>query len=221
MRLGPIEPFDINNPEHADSSKYILLPGDVLEHTLKALENLPLDPSDELRVGMLLHDVGKPSTQTFEDRIRFSGHDLRGKDISREILTRLRFSNDFIARVLDLVANHMKFMHVQQMRTSRLKRFLALPHFDEHLALHRADCLSSHGSLENYNFVVDKLNTFEPEEIRPPKIFTGKDLLGMGFKQGPLFRIILTDVEDRQLEGTINNQQEARDYVKEAYKVEA
>jgi poly(A) polymerase len=189
----------------------------VLEHTIRALENLPAEASDELKMGVLLHDVGKPATQTFEDRIRFNGHDLKGKDISREILTRLRFSNEFIERVLALVENHMKFMHVFDMRTSRLKRFLALPHFEEHLALHRVDCLASHGGLDGYNFCVEKLKTFEPEEIRPPKIVTGKHLIKMGFKPGPKFREILTDIEDKQLEGIIVDQKEALDYVQVTY----
>jgi len=188
--------------------------GSVLCHTLLALDYLPENASDELRMGVLLHDVGKPVTQTFEDRIRFNGHDLTGKDVAREILKRLKFSNEFSERVLELIGNHMKFMHVDNMRTSRLKRFLALPHFEEHMALHRADCLSSHRNLENYDFVAEKLKTYEPEEIRPTRIITGKDLMDMGFKQGPVFRVILTDVEDQQLEGAIKSREEALEYVK-------
>jgi poly(A) polymerase len=191
--------------------------GSVLEHTLKGLEDLPKDASDELRMGVLFHDVGKPPTQTFEDRIRFNGHDIRGKFMTEEILRRLRFSNEFIDRVVALVENHMKFMHVKDMRTSRLKRFLALPNFEEHMLLHRADCMSSHRNLENYEFVREKLKTFEPEEIRPPKILTGKDLIAMGFKPGPIFTVIMTDVEDRQLEGVILDSEKAKNYVRSAY----
>jgi len=191
--------------------------GDVLVHTIKALENLPADASDELRMGMLLHDVGKPVVQTFEDRIRFNQHELKGKDIAREILKRLKFSNEFTERVLSLIENHMKFMHVKDMRTSRLKRFIALPHFEEHMALHRADCLSSHGNLDNYEFVREKMETYEPEEIRPVRIITGNDLLQMGFKAGPLFKEILTAVEDRQLEGTVTDREQALKYVSDTY----
>jgi poly(A) polymerase len=191
--------------------------GDVLEHTIKALENLPTEASIEVRMATLLHDVGKPPTQTFEDRIRFSGHDIKGKYIAWGILKRLKFSNDFVTRISDLVENHMKFMHVKKMRVSRLKRFLALPNIEDHLALHRVDCLSSHRNLENYDFVIEKLKTYEPEEIRPPRIVTGKDLLNMGFKQGPEFGIILTDIEDQQLEGTILNQEDALEYIKNVY----
>lgn len=193
--------------------------GDVFEHTVIALENLPKDASDEVRMGVLFHDSGKPSTMTIEDRIRFNGHDLKGKYITEEALKRLKFSNAFIERVSALVENHMKFMHAPNMRTSRLKRFLALPYFEEHLTVHYADCMASHKGLENYEFILSKLNTFKPEEIRPPKILSGKELLSMGFKPGPLFKTILTEVEDRQLEGSITNTEEALSYVRETYSV--
>jgi hypothetical protein len=111
----------------------------------------------------------------------------------------------------------MKFMHVFDMRTSRLKRFLALPHFEEHLALHRADCLASHGGLDGYNFCLEKLKTLEPEEIHPPRIVTGQDLIGLGFKPGPQFKTILTDLEDKQLEGVISDRDQALEYVEKAY----
>jgi poly(A) polymerase len=188
--------------------------GDVLNHTILALESLPADASDELRMGVLFHDVGKPPTQTFEDRIRFSGHELRGKDMTREIMARMRVSNEFADRVIALVGNHMKFMFVKEMRTSRLKRFMAEPHFDEHMALHRADCSSSHKDLGNYDFMLEKLKTYEPEEIRPPRILTGHDLISMGFLPGILFKKILGDVEDQQLEGTIKAREDALSYVK-------
>ncbi len=94
---------------------------------------------------------------------------------------------------------------------------MVLPKFEEHMALHRADCLSSHGSLENYEFVKERLGSYEPEEIRPVRIINGHDLLAMGFKQGPIFKTIMVDVEDRQLEGTITDREQALKYVAEAY----
>jgi len=194
--------------------------GDVLQHTLLALESLPADASDELRMGVLMHDVGKPPMQTFEDRIRFSQHELKGKDMCREILKRLKYSNEFVEHVTELVGNHMKFMHVKDMRISKLKRFMAIPKFEEHLALHRADCMSSHKHLTNYEFVKEKFENYEPEEIRitpDTRILTGNDLLARGYKAGPLFREILVDVEDQQLEGAISDRDQALKYVAGKY----
>lgn len=198
--------------------------GSVLVHTILAREKLPENASDELLMATLLHDIGKPVTQTFEDRIRFSNHDLRGKDMARDLLRRLKFSNDFIDRVCALVGDHMKMRCVKEMRISKLKRLMAQPHFDEHMELHRVDCLSSHGDLENYNFLKEKLETFNLEEIqavvksdKSNRVLTGHDLIEIGFKQGPLFREILTDVEDKQLEGVITDRDQAIGYVLCAY----
>jgi putative nucleotidyltransferase with HDIG domain len=196
--------------------------GDVFEHTILALSELPEDASDTLLWGTLLHDVGKPPTQTFEDRIRFSGHDKKGMHMAEEILRRYKFSNDFVDQVTALVENHMKFMCVQGMRTSTLKRFMNLDKFDEHLQLHKVDCLSSHGGLKHYDFMVEKLKTFEatPEKVmlnKLPRLVTGDDLIEMGYHKGPLFRTILTAVEDQQLEDTITTREQALAFIRKEY----
>jgi poly(A) polymerase len=187
--------------------------GDVFTHTMIALASLPEDASDQLRMAVLLHDVGKPVTQTFKERFRFDGHDMEGAKLAEIILQRLKFSNDFTEHVCSMVGNHMKFMHVKDMRKSRLKRFLRLPVFEEHLALHKADCMSSHKDLENHDFVFKTLATIEPEEIRPPRLITGQDLLNKGFKPGPIFKEVINEIEDQQLEGVITNREEALKYL--------
>jgi poly(A) polymerase len=185
---------------------------------------LPKDASDTLLWGTFLHDVGKPPTQTFEDRIRFSGHDSKGKCMAEDILKRLKFSNEFVEQVVSLVENHMKFTAVDRMRVSKLKRFLNLPKFDEHMELHRVDCESSHGGLEHYEFVKEKMKTFEatPETTKLdklPRIVTGHDLIAMGYPKGKLFRTILTDIEDQQLEEQIFSRDEALEYIKRTYPI--
>lgn len=190
---------------------------DVLGHTISALELLPENASDELLWGTLLHDIGKPKTQTFEDRIRFNNHDFVGAQIAKDILKRLRAPNDFCDQVISFVENHMRFMFVKNMKTSKLLRFIRMPKFDEHMLLHYADCMASHGGLDNYYFLKEKLETIEPEEIRPPKIFTGHDLISLGFEPGPVFKQILEVIEDLQLEGKISNKEEALSFVGSNY----
>jgi len=191
--------------------------GCVLTHSIIALLNLPKDASDELLMGTLLHDIGKPARFRIAERIRFDGHDAKGAEIAEDILKRMKFSNDFIERVVSLVANHMKFMFVKQMRTAKLKRFIREPFFNEHLALHKADCLSSHGGTENYDFLIQKMNEIPPEQIRPVRLITGKDLIDMLFEPGPIFRQILTEVEDLQLEGNIETREQALAFVEKKY----
>ena len=104
------------------------------------------------------------------------------------------------------------------MRTSTLKRFIRLPRFDEHLALHRLDCLSSHRQLDAYDFVRRTLEQTPAEEIRPAKLLTGNDLQSMGYRPGPLFSKILRSLEDAQLEGLVKSKQEAIAFVAQHYR---
>jgi len=183
--------------------------GDVLIHTILLFRYLQ-SPSPELAFGALLHDVGKPVTfERGPDRIRFPMHDKIGADMAGEICRRLRFSNDSTERVVELVANHMRFQHAQEMRLSTLKRFLAMPGFEEHLALHRADCLASHGDLSHYEFVRAKIEELGQEEIRPPRLITGDDLLRIGYPEGPVLGRELRKLEEMQLEGLIRTRDEA------------
>ena len=192
--------------------------GDVFVHTLLLLENLPLPCPPTLAWGALLHDVGKPATfRVAPDRIRFDGHVEVGVKIAEEICTRLRFSNHDTDQVVSLVDNHMRFGHVTRMKESTLKKFMRLPGFDEHLALHRADSLASHGNLSTYDFLQNKLAEIPPENIRPSALMTGDDLIAAGYVPGPRFREILEAVEDAQLEGRLLSREDALAFVKTAF----
>jgi len=167
-------------------------------------------PSLTLALGVLLHDVGKPATfERAPDRIRFSGHVEAGVQIARPLLNRLRFSNEQTEQVLALITNHMKFMDVTRMRESTVKRFLRMPGFDEHMALHRMDCLSSHGSLDNYEWLAQKQTSLPPEELKPPLLLTGRDLIEAGYPPGPRFKTMLHTLEEAQLNGEIETSAEA------------
>jgi len=190
--------------------------GDVWIHTLLMLEGLQ-SPTPTLALGVLLHDIGKPGTFRVADRIRFDGHVELGEKIAREILNRLRFSNADIEQVIALIGNHMRFSHVHQMRESTLKRMLRLDRFEEHLELHRQDCLSSHGGLANYEFAKSKFLESPPEQLRPPRLVTGDDLIQSGYKPGPHFAAMLEAVEDAQLESRIHSKEEALDLIKSTF----
>jgi putative nucleotidyltransferase with HDIG domain len=195
--------------------------GDVWIHTLLMLEGLPPGSSCTLAWGVLLHDVGKPvtfrPTSVTGDRIRFDGHVDVGVRMASEICERLKFSNDARQQVQALVANHMKFKDVAQMRASTLKRFVRQPHFEEHLALHRLDCLASNNRLDAYEMVRDFLKETPPEHVKPPRLLTGDDLSEMGYVPGPEFQTILRALEDAQLEGAIATREQARAFVNASY----
>lgn len=191
--------------------------GDVWIHTMMMLEELPAGCPATLALGVLLHDVGKPGTFRVAGRIRFDGHVELGVEIAGGILARLRFSNQDTEQVLALVANHMRFKDAGAMRASTLKRFLSLPRFDEHLELHRLDCLSSHRDLGTYLEVRRKLRELPAEVLRPPRLLGGDDLIAEGCEPGPRFAEILRAVEDAQLEGEVRDKQEALEWVRRRY----
>ncbi len=182
--------------------------GDVWTHTLMMLGGLDR-PSVTLAWGVLLHDVGKPPTFRVADRIRFDGHVEAGVRIATDILFRLRYSHDEVEQVTALVANHMRFKDVLDMRESTIKRFLRLPRFDEHLELHRLDCLNSNGYTQSYQTMKERYEHARPMELRPPRLLTGRDLIEAGYRPGPEFSRMLETVEDAQLEGRIGSAEEA------------
>src|SRR5271170_6139989 len=195
--------------------------GDVWTHTLLMIEGLPAGTSPTLAWGVLLHDVGKPPTfkpasQT-GDRIRFDHHVDVGVRMAEAICRRYRFSNEETEQIVALVANHMRFMEVGRMRTSTLKRFVRLPHFEEHLELHRLDCLSSHRKLDSYGLVQQFLAETPEEQVHPQRVLTGTDLRDMGYIPGPLFSEILRAVEDAQLEGQVTSKAAAEELVRKKY----
>lgn len=196
--------------------------GDVWTHTLLMIEQLPAGIPATLAWGVLLHDVGKPPTfrpiSETGDRIRFDGHAGVGERMGEEICRRFRFSNEDTEQIVALIANHMRFKDVDRMRTATLKRFVRMPRFNEHMELHRLDCTSSHRHLNAYNFIQRMLAETPHEEIHPPKLLTGDDLLEMGYRQGPVFGQILATIEDAQLEGKIGTKEDAVQLVRSKFK---
>ncbi len=184
-------------------------------------EPLLVFPAERDRVvlawAVLLHDVGKPETISFADRIRFHCHDAASVRIARTVLKRLRYPNVVIDAVAELVARHMKFCHVRNMREAKRRRFLQDPAFLLHLELHRLDCLSSHGRLDNFEFA---LAAWQDEQQRPAELeplLTGHDLIEMGYAPGPCMGRILAALADARLEGTVQDETDARQWVRDSF----
>jgi len=191
--------------------------GDVFNHTVLMLK-LMKKPSPELAFGVLLHDIGKPKTFRIADRIRFDNHTSVGAEMAENILKRLRFSRKQLQTITALVKEHLKFIDVPRMKQSTLKRFMSIPDFELHLELHRLDCLGSHKDLSTYHFVKKEFRKFQSElkkmRAKPKRLITGDDLISIGLSPGPIFKKILTRVEDAQLEGKIKTKEEAIEMAK-------
>lgn len=185
--------------------------GDVFVHTRIMLQMLPEKASLPLVLSVLFHDIGKPATRTVDEKgkMRFYAHDQVGTKMAEKILQRLRYSNEIIEAVLPAVRLHMSFKDAQKMRLSTLRRMMARPTFEDELELHRVDCGSSHGMLDNYFFLQQKKEEFAQIPLIPEPLLTGKDLIALGMKPGPEFGKILQRVKDAQLENLISTPEEA------------
>lgn len=177
--------------------------GDVWVHTMMMLDGLR-SPTPTLALGVLLHDVGKPATFSIRERIRFDGHVEVGAKMAEEIAGRLRLSSRETERLVELVKRHLSFKDFPRMRRSTQLRFLRTEGFEEHLELHRLDCLASHGDLTSYEMARSMLAETPVAEVRPAPLLRGDDLIARGYTPGPIFKEILQAVEDAQLEGTIH-----------------
>ena len=192
--------------------------GDVWTHTLMLLEQLVAGTSATLAWGALLHDVGKPPTfRIAPDRIRFDGHVEVGVAMGTEVCRRFRFSNEETSRIVALIDNHMRFADAERMKASTLKRFFRLEGFDEHLALHRMDCMAASRNLDHYNFVRERWLAMPEETVRPKPLITGRELIAAGYRPGEGFREMLRAAEDAQLEGAAATAEEALKVVEERF----
>jgi poly(A) polymerase len=133
-------------------------------HTLGLLDQLEEGCSATLAWGALLHDVGKPPTfRRAPDRVRFDGHVEVGVAMGEEICRRFRFSNEETRQIVALIENHMRFAMADRMKKSTLKRFFRMEGFEEHLALHKMDCMAGSGNLDHWEFVRERWQAM-PEE---------------------------------------------------------
>ncbi|MCC6546847.1 CCA tRNA nucleotidyltransferase [Candidatus Sumerlaeota bacterium] len=192
--------------------------GDVFTHTM-----LVVDFAEPRTVramwSALLHDVGKPLTfqrDSATGKISFREHARVGAEIARLILERLKFASEDVEAITSIVARHMNFSSIMEMRTSTLRRFLGAPTIEDDLAVHRADCLGSSAPLTNWEFARERLEEFASrrEEMVPKPFITGNDLLSMGMKPGPAMGAFLHNAHERQLNGEWTSRNQALDWLR-------
>ena len=90
---------------------------DVYEHSLTvleqaiALENRLGGKNLVIRIAALLHDIGKPKTRALipGGGVSFHHHEVVGARLSKERLKKLRFDNETIDQVEQLIALHLRF----------------------------------------------------------------------------------------------------------------
>lgn len=188
--------------------------GDVFEHTMHLLRHAKWR-TPEIMWSALLHDIGKGVTLTWDGSIpHYYGHEAAGAPMAEDVMRRLRSSNDLIQTVTNAVRNHMRYASFTEMKKPKWKRILLEPKFYVDLELHRLDCISSHGMLDNYLCMLDRIEELKNEPIPIKPFLNGNDLIACGYTPGPLFKQILEKSLDLQFQGTITTRDEAIEWLK-------
>jgi len=207
--------------------------GDVWEHTILALKQLPDKCSEELARTVLLHDIAKPETQGFRDhpksKITFFEHDVLSARKAEEILKRFKFSNEFIQKVSWSIAQHMRIIHAFGNMSDRKKQKLfSDPNIDLLLDHTRADLLASirkngkadltmyENAIKLRDEVAKKVTEEEKNQVKKFDLITGKDIIDiLKITPGPKVGEIKNKIEQAYLDGKISTREEAIEMIKE------
>lgn len=202
--------------------------GDVYEHTLLAVAALPPNPSIELAWATLLHDIGKPTTISRADRIRFNDHYSVGAELARQLLKRLNFSKRIIEHVSWMIHNHLAIDDLPKMRPARQQRMMSHPAFNELLQLHKADAEAALSQSRTGAVDLSEPDFSEIEKIweqyqleSHTQDLSLKAVLGIDGNwlkkeyqlQGPQLGKILASLDEAYLDGELTNQAAARAHI--------
>lgn len=188
-----------NNPHHCCS---------VGEHTLKAIEVVPADKV--LRLTMLLHDIAKPACRTADKKgvDHFYGHPVRGSEMARGILRRLKFDNDTTDRVCRLVHWHDDNPELSGKAVRRAVHRIGVEQYPALFAVKRADILAQSGyrRVEKLAYV-DAYEQLYRECMEKKECLTirelavsGQDLIAAGMQPGKQIGEMLNELLERVLE---------------------
>jgi len=202
---------------HCEQSPDYHPEGSVFNHLLLMLKKLPPDAHPSLAWAVLFHDIAKPLTASSDPEtgsIHFYEHERIGAEMTETILQRLKFPRKQMDEIAFAVLHHMQFKDAPQMRKATLRRMLLRETFPLELALHRLDCLGSHGKLDIYDFLVHENSELAKQpEIIPP-LLTGEDLIALGMKPGPQMGALLNELRDKQLAEELKTAEQAREWAK-------
>lgn len=194
---------------------------DVYDHIMTVVSKTPANL--ETRLMALLHDIGKVKTRTEENGdVHFYDHENVGAHMAKDILSRMKFSNAGvnIDNIVSGIANHMRLKQAgdegTNVKDKTLRRFANSvgPSIGNILDLIDADN-KSHANASNMpNQIANirvRINSLEDKvdskQLNLP--ITGHDLIGLGLKPGPMFKEIMSIIEDAWYENTDLTKEEA------------
>lgn len=186
------------------------------EHTLKAIEYIRADKV--LRLTMLFHDIAKPQMKTMDEKgvAHFKMHDVKGAEVTKQILRRLKFDNDTMNKVVRLVQYHDYRMPAEPKNVRRAMNKIGEELFPYYLDVREADTLAQSEYLQE-----KKLQNIRDiracyEEILSKKqcvslrtlAITGSDLIADGMKPGKEIGAVLNQLLEMVIEHPEYNEKE-------------
>jgi len=202
----PMVGFDQKNYHHCY---------DVWEHTLRAVDAVPAEI--EVRCAALLHDVGKPKCFTVdEDGIgHFYGHAEISRQLTEEMLRRLKCSNELRETVERLVVWHDRDIARTDRGLRRALRILGEQDLRRLIAVKRADNLAQAPEFHDRQIEIDKAEEIMERLLEEDACFSlkqlavkGEDMLALGL-QGPAVGAALNTLLDLVVNGALSNEREA------------
>ncbi len=172
-----------------------------IEQITATLEHLPSSTHFELATAALLQQIPCP---VYEPR---TAHEATGT--VWEITRRLKLSAEELAAIAWLVGHLDCWNDAEQQSDAQLKRVLAHPLSRDLRCLIRAVRTAACLPVAPIQFVDDFSARHTPEQINPPELITGRDLISLGLSPGPRFKQLLDTVRDAQLNGEVRTREEA------------
>lgn len=157
-------------------------------------------PSERVALAALLLDVAQHVS---------CGSASRSAELASSVCRRLKRSRATWERVAFLVSHHARLLEAPQLPTAALKRLLRHEGIHELLALDRLHAAAENREPAVADFCREKLDAYSPQDLYPPRLIDGRDLLRLGFARGPQLARILREVEDAQLADHLKNRAEA------------
>lgn len=205
---------------------------DLFHHLIETTKNIRIN-KPELKLAAFIHDLAKPDCWTIEaetGRHRFIGHDELGAKKVVPYLKKLKFSNKQIEYISKMIQFHiypsalMKDENVTERAIIRFIRKIGNDTLDL-LELARADRLSAKGpavtddmvqvNLLNLEKLKEKYFEISPKLKEMPKLIDGNEIMEiLNLKPSPKLKEITDEIKELQLEGKINNKEDAINFLR-------
>jgi poly(A) polymerase len=195
--------------------------GTLWQRTLRVLEDLP-EPTFPLALAALLHATHwqaheRPNAEGAIKGIKgdrsnnFIGpipFDSSAGDFVREVASRWRLSNKETDHAAWLVEYHRALIESETMPWPLLQRLLISEGIDDLLKLHEAIAQAAGHDTSHVDFC-RRQRDLPPDELNPPPVLTGDDLIRHGVPKGKIYKTLLEQVRDAQLDKQVRNREDA------------